>query len=576
MKKRLIAKLLVCLLILPLLIPPTSAYAAPANITARSAIVIDFETGDVLWGRDIDTLRTPASMTKVMTAYIIYEEIAAGRLNFDTMISVSQNAERISRQFDWGGRYVRAGQRHSVETMLRLIMLPSHNGACVAMAEHISGSETAFAALMNETAQRLGMNARYDNSHGATGSQLTARSMATLVREFITTHPDILRITRMTSFTFAGGYTPNTNLLLPGRTFATQGADGFKTGTTTAAGHCLSATALRDGRRVITVVMNAPDNNGRYGDTRALFNFGFSELARRDGLMNAITVDVTANVPAARRNTDIDFMAQLNNVDTGNIGALGGGWTVNGQTVSTFGTFLPTDQPTFSISHFLPADSDLYALDVGFFIDLPGGIRRNGSITLPVSDEPPALFRDISGHWAEDQIGQAVEQGLFTGNPDGSFAPNGEMTRAMFVTVLGRLAASLEIDTSNSGDTPFLDVSPDTWYGNYVAWAWEQEIVQGVSADWFGAEQATTRQEAATFLYRFMQRYDIELPGEMLMDFPDADLIDTWAYDAMTEAVRTGLIRGTGDGYLAPTAEALRAEVAVIFLRFIDAYTALD
>jgi len=576
MKKRLIAKLLACLLILPLLIPPASAEAAPANITARAAIVVDFETGDVLWGRDIDTRRVPASMTKVMTAFLVYEEIAAGRLGFDTMIPVSANAEWASRQWDWGGRYVRAGQSHSVETMLRLIMLPSHNGACVAMAEYISGTEAAFAALMNETAQRLGMDARYDNSHGATGSLITARSQAILVREFITTHPDILRITQMTSFTFAGGYTPNTNLLLPGRQFATQGADGFKTGTTTAAGHCLSATAMRDGRRVVTVVMNAPNNNGRYGDTRALLNFGFSELARRDGLMNAIAVDVTADVTAVRRNTNFNLTARLDYVNTGNIAALGGGWTVNGETVQTFGPFTPADQRTFSLSQRLPGDSALSSLDIGFFIDLPGGIQRSGTLTLPVSDEPPALFWDINGHWAEDQIGLAVEAGLVTGNPDGSFDPDGGMTRAMFATILGRMAQGLGIDISSDDETPFQDVVPGTWYSGHVAWAWEQGIVQGIGADMFGTEQITTRQEAATFLYRFMQRYDIELPGGLPMDFPDTDQIYDWAYDAMAEAVRTGLIQGMDDGTLAPRNTALRAEVAVLLLRFIDAYHGLD
>jgi len=570
MKKRLIAKLLVCLLILPFLIPPASAYAAPANITARAAIVIDFETGDVLWGRDIDTRRAPASMTKIMTAYIIYEEIAAGRLSFDTMVTVTANAARESRETDWF-RDLRTGDRHSVETMLRLIMMPSHNGASVAMAEHISGTQGAFVQRMNATAERMGVDARYADSFGYRGNYITARGVAILTREFIQTYPDILRITSMRNFPFDGVNAPNTNRML-----ADSDVDGFKTGTTSWAGPCLSSTAYRNGRRVVAVTMNSTSNDTRFGDSRRLLDFGFQELARRDGLMNAVTINLSADVTAVRRNTDWSVNARLDNVNTGDIVAPGGGWTVNGQTVSTFGPFTPANERIFTLSKLLPADSDLSALEIGFFIDLPGDIRRSGSITLPVSDEPPALFRDISGHWAEEQIGLAVEQGLFTGNPDGSFAPNGEMTRAMFVTVLGRMAAGLGIDISNSGDTPFLDVSPDTWYGNYVAWAWEQEIVQGVGEDLFGTEQTTTRQEAATFLYRFMQQYDIELPGEILMDFPDADLVNEWAYDAMTEAVRIGLIRGTGDGYLAPTAEALRAEVAVIFLRFIDAYHVLD
>ena len=261
--------------------PIVATAAAAPDVTARSAVAMDFETGEFLFERDPDTLRAPASMTKVMTAYIIYEEIAEGNLTLETMIPVSRNAASVSRSFDWGGRYINAGQQHSVETMLRLIMLPSHNGASVAMAEYISGTEAEFVRRMNDTAYRLGMTARFDNSHGATDNLMTARAMAILLQSFIREFPDILRITSMRSFTFAGGTAPNTNLLLrSGGAFFTPSADGFKTGTTAAAGHCLSATAYRDGRRIITVVMNASGDSGRYGDTIRLFDFGFAEAAR--------------------------------------------------------------------------------------------------------------------------------------------------------------------------------------------------------------------------------------------------------------------------------------------------------
>jgi D-alanyl-D-alanine carboxypeptidase len=243
---------------------------------------MDFETGEFLFEHNPDTLRAPASMTKNMTAYIIYEEIAAGNIAFDTMIPVSRNAANISRRFDWGGRYINAGQRHSVETMLRLIMLPSHNGASVAMAEYISGSEWAFVQRMNDTAYRLGMTAHFNDCFGY-DNLMTARSVAILVHSFIQEFPDILRITNMTSFAFGGGTAPNTNLLLRrDRGFYTPSADGFKTGTNDAGGHNLSATAYRDGRRIITVVMGGRGDAGRYGDTIRLFNHGFAEAERME------------------------------------------------------------------------------------------------------------------------------------------------------------------------------------------------------------------------------------------------------------------------------------------------------
>ena len=585
MKKSAIRKTLAVLLALLLLLPlfPASAIAikaedtieltnAPPNVTAQAAIVMDYETGDVLWGRDIDTGRAPASMTKNMTAFIVYEEIAAGRLSFDTMIPISPNAERISRQWDWGGRYVRAGNAHSVETLLRLIMLPSHNGACIAVAEYISGSEAAFVTLMNETAARLGINAAFGDAFGASpGNRISARAMATLVRVFIQTHPDILRITQMTSFTFAGGHTPNTNLLLPGNSFFTQGADGFKTGTGAAAGHCLSATAMRDGRRVITVVMNAPNNNGRYGDTRALFNFGFAELERRDTSLHAITIRLSADMQTVRRNADFMLTAQLENVNTGSFTVRGGSWIMNGETVYTLSSFTPQTHRTFSLTHHIPADSVLAELEVEFSITLPNGDQTRASLTLPVSSEAPALFRDINGHWAEADIERAVERGLFSGVGEGRFAPNSNMTRGMFVTVLGRMARQMGLPVHSSGEAPFADVPSGVWFTDYVAWAWEQGLVQGVGENRFGTDNHITRQEVAVLFYRFMQHYDLHLPDVPGPNsFPDADQIADWAYDAMWAAVRGGLITGFADGRLAPTHTATRAQLATMFLRFMN------
>ena len=622
MKNRVARRCILALLILLLLIPPLSAtatpetadydvfdiealLASPPNVTARSAIAMDFATGEVLFGRDIDTRRPLASMTKNMTAFIVYEEIAAGRLTLNTRIRVGQNAVNLSRQHDWHPATVfhTVGAEHSVETMLRLIMLPSHNGACVAMAEHISGSVPAFVNRMNSEAQRLGLNAVFADSHGGAANQTSARAMATLVRTFITDHPDILRITRMTTMQFAGATVPNTNLLLPGRDFFYQGADGFKTGTSGAAGHNLSATAMRDGRRVVTVVMNAPNNSGRYGDTRALFNFGFAESARRQAQreaeqaereaqeaaqreaerqerirrMNAVTVDVTANVSAIRLNEDFTVTARLNNVNTGDIQALGGGWTINGRTVSTFGPFTPTAQRSFTLPYWLPADSTVQSLEFGFFFEFPENIRRSGTLTLRVSDAPPLLFRDIRGHWAETDIVRVVDENLFSagGIGQGRFGPEEVMNRAMFVTALGRVAREMGIELTSEGVTPFVDVAADTWYSGYVAWAWEAGLVQGMSDTHFGTYDPVTRQQVAVFFYRFMDIYNIELTldfQELLeINFTDAYQVDEWAYDAVAKIVGIGLMRGHTDGSFAPRDAATRSQMAALILRFLDA-----
>ena len=282
MRKRTLCTLMAVLLFAASIITAVPAQAqAPPSITAQAAVVMCYHTGDILFERDAHTPRVPASMTKSMTAFVIYEEIEAGNLTLDTMITVSANAARVSADTNMQGAPlpIAAGTQISVDTMLHLIMLPSSNGACVAMAEHISGSEEAFAQRMNESAAAIGMFSQFTNAHGALPHYTNAYSLAVLLRTFIQRYPDILRVTSARYVYFNGVRRNNTNLLFT--TFPSYGADGFRTGTTREAGFCLAATAYRDGRRIITVVMNAPDNPGRYGDTQRLLDFGFAEVARR-------------------------------------------------------------------------------------------------------------------------------------------------------------------------------------------------------------------------------------------------------------------------------------------------------
>ena len=292
-----------------------SASAAPIDpprVSAKSAIVIDFDTGETLFEHDSLTTRVPASMSKSLTAFIAYEEIAAGNLTLGTQLRVSPTAASISTDPNIQGSRVplRAGTLISVDDLLHLMMLPSSNAACVVIAEHISGTQDAFADLMNDTAKSIGMTGSFNNAHGSLPNYSNAYSMAILAKVFIERHPDILRITAKSSFTLDGVSYNQTNLLIQSGAEFYAGTDGLKTGTTTEAGFCLTSTAVRNGRRIIAVVMFAENNAGRYNDSKALLNYGFAEAARRDAAKETGTMGPAGNVKVRLDGEDLEFDVQ--------------------------------------------------------------------------------------------------------------------------------------------------------------------------------------------------------------------------------------------------------------------------
>ena len=179
-----------------------------------------------------------------------------------------------------------------------------------------------------------------------------------------------------------------------------------------------------------------------------------------------------------------------------------------------------------------------------------------------------ARFRDIEGHWAEDEIVEAVWRGLFNGTGTDTFEPDAQMTRAMFVTVLWRSAGSPDAQH----EAGFADVAADAYYAKAVAWAVETGVANGTGENRFSPDEPVTREQLATFLYRYAQAQGITLEKtKPSASFTDAGEIHTYAKDAMTWAVETGLLGGYPDGTIRPNAAATRAECAVLLLRFDDA-----
>jgi serine-type D-Ala-D-Ala carboxypeptidase (penicillin-binding protein 5/6) len=244
----------------------------PPEVAASSYILIDARTGNIIMEHNADEALPPASLTKMMTSYIAEVEIDNGNLTHDDQVFISERAWRTqgSKTFVDVNSYVR------VEDLLRGIIIQSGNDASVAIAEHIAGSEEAFADLMNQHARALGMtNSYFVNSSGldtdGNTNLMSARDLSKLAQVKIVDHPSHYAMYAEREFTFNGIRQSNRNTLL----FRDRTVDGMKTGWTTPAGFCLVASAERDGMRLISVVMGTTSEEARVVETQKLLSYGF-------------------------------------------------------------------------------------------------------------------------------------------------------------------------------------------------------------------------------------------------------------------------------------------------------------
>lgn len=297
-------RLIMCIMCLILIF--TSVYAGMSRVTciaqertqgensgielkSPSAILMEASTGQVIYEKDADTSLHPASITKIMTLILIFDAIKDGKIGLDDEVAVSEYAASM------GGSqvFLEAGEKQTVDTMIKCISMASANDACVAMSEYIAGTESAFVAKMNERAIGLGMNnTNFVNCCGldTDGHMSTARDIALMSRELITKYPQIhdystiwmdtiIHSTRRGDSEF--GLT-NTNKLIKQYEWAT----GLKTGSTGLAKCCLSASANKDGIDLIAVIMAAPDSKTRFAEAVNLLNYGFNtcDIYKDDGM----------------------------------------------------------------------------------------------------------------------------------------------------------------------------------------------------------------------------------------------------------------------------------------------------
>ncbi len=259
---------------------PMQAQAADLTVAGKSAVLMDVATGSVLYEQNPHERLAPASVTKIMTMLLIMEAVDSGKIALTDTVTASEAAAAK------GGSqiYLKVGETMSVSDMLKSIAVSSANDCACAMAEHIAGSEEAFVAMMNRRAQELGMTdttfvncTGLDDGAEAVNHRTSAYDIALMSRELLKNHPQIKKYTTIWMDTVRNGTfgLSNTNKLI--RFY--QGATGLKTGFTSGAGYCLSATALRDGMELIAVVMGAETSQARNAACKQLLDYGFANYA---------------------------------------------------------------------------------------------------------------------------------------------------------------------------------------------------------------------------------------------------------------------------------------------------------
>ncbi|WP_176717306.1 D-alanyl-D-alanine carboxypeptidase family protein [Vulcanibacillus modesticaldus] len=265
------------------------------NLNVRSAILVDAITGKILYGKNIDQPLPPASMTKMMTEYIVLEYIASGKVKWDDIVTASEYANWMGK---YGGSrvFLGLGEKRTIKELVDAMAIYSANDATVALAEHLAGSESNFVEIMNRKAKELGMNQTHFLTstgypieelgeyapYNAIGEHvMSARDLAILAWHLINDYPNTLELNSQSKLYFRKGERgemelPNFNWMLPGLIYEYQGVDGIKTGYTSEAGYGFTATAERNGVRLISVVTGTDSKKARFMETKKLLDYGFA------------------------------------------------------------------------------------------------------------------------------------------------------------------------------------------------------------------------------------------------------------------------------------------------------------
>ncbi|KGX93663.1 D-alanyl-D-alanine carboxypeptidase [Pontibacillus halophilus JSM 076056 = DSM 19796] len=326
MKSPFIITVLLLVTLTSAMVKPASTYAASVDVEAESAILVDSETGKVLFEKQADVALPPASMTKMMTEYLVLEAIEDGKIAWDTTTQISDYPYSISANTTFSGFGLKQSKDYTVEELYDAMAIFSDNAASIALAELIAGTEGEFVKLMNQKADEMGLgDASFVNSTGLNNTDLgdnypegtepdgttymSAESVALLAYYLINDYPDALEISSQPTLTFEDRTADNWNWMLPDSSgqlqqYAYDGVDGLKTGYTDLAGYTFAGTAERGGQRYITVVMRTDSKGARFNETAKLLDYGFNQFQTTELFDKGYQKEDEATLPVAKGKKD--------------------------------------------------------------------------------------------------------------------------------------------------------------------------------------------------------------------------------------------------------------------------------
>lgn len=305
---------------------PAELEAKALDTKAKTAIIVDVETGKILFAKDEDEALPPASMTKMMTEYIVLEKIASGEISWDTKTQISDYAYKISANPDFSGVGLRQNVDYTVKSLYEAMAINSDNATSIALAELIAGSEGEFVKLMNQKAEEMGLpeykfvnatgldNESLDGDHpeGTKADDLnllSAKSAALLAYHLVEDYPEVLEVSSIPETKFDGQTIRNWNWMLKHnatflKPYYYEGVDGLKTGHTDLAGFTFTSTAMQDDRRLITVVMKTDSVEERFKETAKLLDYGFTKFADTELFKAGYQLEGKSIIPVAKGKKD--------------------------------------------------------------------------------------------------------------------------------------------------------------------------------------------------------------------------------------------------------------------------------